>query len=414
MKALSHPLLVTAVVALVSACGASTSSPTAMSSAVPAPPTVPAASAAGPSVTIGLLVPFTESAVNSDRGVAQRRAAELYVQQHGGMLGGQTAAFAYEDESINGPLDVTKAQELAQQHAAVVLGLLGDDGATAVRSYADANKLPLIITGASGNAVTRTAASPYVFRASYSNWQLSEPLGEWAARKGATKFYVVHAPDTFGTESAAGFAAGLGKAGGSATGNVASQMGADWAKLVAAIRAQPTKAVFAAFEGADAAAFLTAWSQAKMDAAGYTLYGPGTLTDSAVLATVKEGAAGAITSLFWADSLGGAGLQSLLGAFPKAYQDDAGNPAPVTSDVVAMWDAMQAVDQAMASAGSSADALVKAVAAGTVAGVRGPFAFDPATHNVVQAMYIRKVVVSGGSASNSIVDTVPSVADPGH
>ncbi len=413
MKALSRPILVATVAALVSACGAGTASPAASPAATAPSPAVAGASAS-PSITIGLLVPFTESAINSDRGVAQRRAAELYVAQHGGTVGGQTAGFAYEDESINGQLDVTKAQELVQQHAVAVLGLLGDDGATAVRAYADSTKVPLLITGASGDSITRAAASPYVFRASYSNWQLSEPLGEWAARKGAAKVYLVHAPDTFGTESAAAFAAGLGKAGGTATANVAAQPGADWAKVVAAVKAQPAKAVFAAFEGADAVSFLTAWAEAGMSAAGYSLYGPGTLTDTTVLASVKDAAAGVTTSMFWADSAGGADLRALMAAFPKAYLDDAGNPAPVTADVVAMWDAMTALGQAVQAAGTGSDALAKAVAAETVAGVRGSFAFDPATHNVVQDIYIRKVVLSAGAASNAIVDTVPQVADPGH
>jgi branched-chain amino acid transport system substrate-binding protein len=423
MKALSRLLLIAASTALVTACGASSSSPVPVPIASPGAPATaptPEPSAApiatsAPSLTIGLLVPYTESAVNSERGLAQKRAADLYLAQQGGLLGGQSASIVYGDESLNGALDVTKAQELVQQNAFAVLGLLGDDGAAAVRAYADANKIPLIVTGASGNALTRTAPSPYVLRASYTNWQLSEPLGEWAAGKGAKAFDVVHASDTFGTESAAAFVEGLGKAGGKATSDVTAQPGGDWAALVASIKAQPAKAVFAAFAGADATAFIGAWADAGMAAAGYSLYGPGPLAGVDVLATVKDKAVGITTSSFWASTLTGADNTTLATLFPKTYQDEAGNPSPVDADVIEMWDAMRAVDAAVKAAGtSSSDAFSQAVAGASVTGARGVFTFGPQTHNVVEDIYIRQVTATGGSVANQVVATVPSVADPGH
>lgn len=379
-----------------------------------------AGAADAPGVTVGLLLPYTESAVNSGRGNAQKRAAELFLQQHGGMLGGQPATLVAEDESVNGPLDVTKAQELVGQHASLIVGLIGDAGADAVGAYADASKIPLIVTGAGDNALTRATAgctpaceSPYLFRASYSDWQLSEPLGEWVAKHGPTSAFLVHAADTFGTESAAAFAEGLGKGGGKATGNTAAQLGGDWAKLIAIIKAQPAKAVYAAFAGDDAAAFIGAWATGGMSAAGYTLYGPGTLTDDDVLVSVKDKAAGITTAMFWSSTLAGADNAALVERYPQAYQDDSGNPAPATADVAAMWDTMTAVDAAIRSAGAAGDAFAKALAAATVTGVRGTFTFGPRTHNVVEDIYIRQVVLSGGTASNKVLDTFHQVADPG-
>jgi branched-chain amino acid transport system substrate-binding protein len=418
MRPLSRPILIVSLASLVSACGAVSPTP-APSGAAPA--SVAASGSAGsggvPSstspITIGLLLPYTESAVNSDRGLAQKRAAELYVTQHGGMVGGRSASFAYADESITGSLDVTKAHELISQHADVVLGLLGDDGAAAVRDDAASNAVPLLITGASGDALTRTAAKPSVFRVAASNWQISEPLGEWAAAHGATSCYLVHAPDTFGTESAAAFAAGLGKHGGTTTGNVAATPGGDWAKLVAAVRAQSAKDVFAAFEGPDAIAFIDAWAKAGMAAAGYTLYGPGPLADPDVLASVKGAATGITTASSWSATLPGSDNGALVAAFPKAYTDEDGNPSPATPDVATMWDAMRALDGAVATAGTGADALAQAIGAESVPGVGGTLAFDPQSHNVVLDVYIRRVAATGAGVSDTVVDTVPKVADPG-
>ncbi len=397
-----------------------TPSPTANAASSPSA-LVPASPSSAPPLTIGLLLPFTESAVNNELGVAQKRAAELYVQQQGGMLAGHPVQFAYSDESVNGPLDVTKATILVEQeHADVILGLIGDDGAYAVRTYVDGKHVLFLDTSASGNALTRATPgctpacqSRYVFRTSFSNWQLSEPLGEWAAGKGRKAFYTVTSDDPYGAESAAAFVEGLGRKGGKATGHAAVAPGSNWTKVVAAIKAQPTKAVFAAFVGADAEGFIGAWAAAGMSSAGYALFGPGLLTDTDVLAAVKDQAAGITTALFWASSLDTPENRALLDLFPRTYQNEDGTSAPVTAYVVGMWDAMKALDQALRSAGMATDSLVSSLEGATVVGTRGSFTFDPMTHNVVDDIYIRKVSGTGSAVSNEVIDTIPAVTDPG-
>ena len=82
--------------------------------------------------------------------------------------------------------------------------------------------------------------------------------------------FMVYADDAFGTETAAAFADGLAKNGGKVTGRSAVPIrGGDWAKVVTAIKAQPAKAVFAAFITDDAEGFITAWDAAGMRAAGF-------------------------------------------------------------------------------------------------------------------------------------------------
>lgn len=420
MKRASRALVLACASVLISACAASTEgSPSpAATSASTRPPEVPL-----PPLTIGILLPFTESAVHNELGVAQKRAAELYVQQQGGRLGGRDVKFVYSDESIDGALDVIKATELVEhEHADLLVGVVGDDGAYAVRSYLEGKKIVFIDTHASANALTRavlgckpTCESRYLFRSSFSNWQLSEPLGEWAARNGTKAAFLCYADDTFGSESAAAFAAGLAKNGGSDTGRTAVPSGSDWGKVAAMIRAQPTKDVFAAFASADAEGFLEAWAKAKMSDAGYRLFGPGVLTDVDVLAKVKDSAAGVTTSLFWSPGLDTPENKALVELFPKTYKDEDGNPAPANAYVVEVWDAMKALDVALAAVkgGTSSDALVTALEGVRITGARGLLAFDQTTHNVVQDIYIRQVRIVKGTATNWVVDTVKSVADPG-
>jgi branched-chain amino acid transport system substrate-binding protein len=423
--AVRRTLVIACIAALASACSpaSSTGSPAPIGSPPAATPAPTATAAAPGALTIGILVPFTESAINSDLGVAQQRAAELYLKQHGGKIAGLDVSLVYSDESITGPLDVVKAKQLVEtEGAGVLLGLIGNDGAYAVRTYADGKHVVFIDTNASGNALTRDVAgctpsckSPNLFRSSYSSWQLSEPLGEWAAKHGATKFYVTSSNDTFGTESAAAFVEGLTKLGGTATAQSAIQPGTDWGKVIATIAAQPTRDVFAAFALSDAEGFLGAWGEAHMFDKGYKLYGPGPLTEIGVLATVKAAAAGVTTASFWSSTLDNPENTALMALFAKTYQDESGNHVPADSYVVQMWDAMTALDQALQKTGGSAasDALVAALQGVSFKSPRGAFAFDPGTHNVIQDIYIREVRVTGVSASNAVIDTIPNVSDPG-
>jgi branched-chain amino acid transport system substrate-binding protein len=417
-------LLIGCVAALAWACApaASTPPPASAPPATTPSPAVTAAPSAAPLI-IGIIVPFTESAVNSDFGVAQQRAAELYLKQHGGVLAGRPVKLVYSDESITGALDVVKASQLVEtEHADVLLGLIGSDGAYAVRTYADTKHVVFIDTNASGNALTRTVAgctpscrSPYLFRSSYSSWQLAEPLGAWAAGNGLKAFDVVAADDVLGTESAAAFIEGLGTAGGAATTQTLVQPGTDWSKVIAGIAAQPTKNIFAAFAGADAASIITAWDEARLSGKGYRLFGPGPLADVDVLAQVKGAAAGVTTASFWSSTLDNPENKALMDLFRKTYQDEKGNPTPADSYVVEMWDAMTALDLALQKTdGSGAtDVLIAALEGVSFNSPRGAFAFDQGTHNVVQDIYIRQVQATGLAATNVVVATIPKVVDPG-
>jgi len=228
-------------------------------------------------------------------------------------------------------------------------------------------------------------------------------------------FDVVAADDAFGSESTAAFIEGLGTAGGATTAHSLVQPGTDWSKVIAGIAAQPTKNVFAAFAGGDAASFITAWDEAQLAGKGYKLFGPGPLADVDVLAQVKGAAAGVTTASFWSSRLDNPENKALMDLFAKTYQDEKGNPTPADSYVVEMWDAMTALDLALQKTNGSGatDVLIAALKGVSFNSPRGAFAFDQGTHNVVQDIYIRQVQATGVAASNVVVDTIPKVVDPG-
>jgi branched-chain amino acid transport system substrate-binding protein len=327
----------------------------------------------------------------------------------------------YNDESsLEASINTARIKQfLNDDHVELLLGGAGDPAAYQLRDTAEASKLIYIDTNATANALTRGRKSKYVFRAAPSSWQLSEPLGEYESKAGLQDFFVVAGDDAFGVESGAAFAEGLAKNGGKVTGRgtVPAKSGADWAKVVLSIKAQPTKNVFAAFVTDDAEGLLSAWGAAGMAAAGYRLAGPGQLTDFQVLKTTKQAAVGATTTFPWSSEIDNAENKTFSEEFKKAYKDDeTGQPLPPDGYAVEMWNTMRALEEALKvtkGATADTDALISALEGVSFSGPGGAFAFDRATHSATQDLYVREVKASGGALVNAVVGKLGSVKDPG-
>jgi len=63
---------------------------------------------------------------------------------------------------------------------------------------------------------------------------------------------------------------------------------------------------------------------------------------------------------------------------------------------------------------SDKDKLAEAMAKVNFKAPRGPFKFDPATHNPIQDIYIAQVIESGGKITTKVLSTANQVQDPGH
>ena len=388
----------------------------AATTAAPAAATIAVASP-GPTLKLGMLLPFTK--VYAELGASQKRAADLYVKQQGGKLVNRPVQFVYEDEANDPQVGLQKTQKfIDQDQVDLMMGIIATPIAYAIRNTVDAAKMIYVGTNAGGNAMTRTVPdckpscfSKYVFRTSFSAWQVSEPLGEWVSKKGDKEFFLCFSNYAFGTESAAAFVEGLGKNGGKETGRNAPALGnTDWLPVITAIKAQPTKNVYSFFSGTDAIGYIKGWDQLGMKAAGYKMYGAGFLTEQDVLKEVKTQALGAITSLFWAVELDNAENKAFVDLYKKEYT--------LLPDVFAvqMWDGMKALDEALKKTNGNTkdkDALIAALEGVSFKSPRGDFSFDKSTHNVVHDIYIREVKTSGSDVVNAIVDKFGKVTDPG-
>ncbi|HEY0781220.1 MAG TPA: ABC transporter substrate-binding protein, partial [Thermoanaerobaculia bacterium] len=377
-----------------------------------------AAATAGKAMKIGQLLPFTK--VYAELGNSMKRATDLYLKSKGNKLANRPVTVVYEDEANDPQVGLAKTQKfIDQDQVDVMLGIVATPIAYAVRNAVDSAKLIFIETNAGGNALTRTTAdckpsckSPYIFRASFSSYQVSEPIGEYmSGKKGVKEVFTFVADYGFGTESQADFTTGFAKNGGKVTGTLKAPLGsADFVPFVTQLKAQPTKDIYSFFSGADAVKYIQAWNQLGLPAAGYKMNGAGFLTEQDVLAVVKDQANGAITSLFWAVELDNPENRAFKDAYQKEYN--------LLPDVFAVqaWDGMRALDEALQKTnGDTSDKqkLIAALEAVKFNSPRGAFEFDKDTHNVIQDMYIREVKTVNGQAINTIADKIGRVTDPG-
>jgi branched-chain amino acid transport system substrate-binding protein len=400
-------LAASSAAAAVVACGpASTPNPTGAATATP-----------GPQLKIGQLLPFTK--VYAELGNSMKRATDLYLKQKGGKLANRPVTLIYEDEANDAAVGLQKTQKfIDSDRVDLMMGIVATPIAYAVRNAVDAGKLIFIETNAGGNALTRTTVdckpsckSRYIFRSSFSSYQISYPIGEYFGKKGVKEVFTFVSDYGFGNESAADFTSGFSKNGGKISGTLKAPLGStDFLPYVTTLKGQATKDIYSFFSGTDAINYIKAWNQLGMPAAGYRMNGAGFLTEQDVLKEVKELANGAVTSLFWAVTLDNAENKAFVDAYQKEYN--------LLPDVFAVqaWDGIQAVDvalQAVKGDTTNKDAFIAALENVKFKSPRGDFEFDKETHNPIQDIYIREVKVQGGQAVNTIVDKVARVTDPG-
>lgn len=366
----------------------------------------------GDGLKIGLLVPG--SGVYSSLGQDMRDGFRLYLDQHDGTLGGRPIELIVEDSEANPEVGLRKAHKLLEEDGvAMVTGLVSSAVALGVRDLFHESQVPLIVSNAGANDITRAARSPYIFRTSFSNWQSTFSLGQWAYDHVAQHDVYVTAPDyAAGAEMIAGFTESFVAAGGSVVTGALPPFGTtqDYQPFISDIANSGAQAVMAFFAGGEAIAFVQQY-QAFGLKDSTPLIGPGFLTDEGVLEAQRDAALGVRTSLHYTPLLDNATNR----AFVDAYRDAFGGSPTVY--VVQSYDAAQLIDRALGQTGGEADdvdGLVEAMAGvGRLDSPRGPFTIDPDTHNPVQAFYLREVQETGDGLGNVVVEDLGEFADPG-
>ncbi|HEY3260992.1 MAG TPA: ABC transporter substrate-binding protein [Pseudonocardiaceae bacterium] len=363
----------------------------------------------GGTVKVGLVIP--QSGVYAALGTDMQRAWDLWLEQHGGKLGDRTVRTVVADEGETPQTGVPAVQKVLQSDQVdVVVGIVNSATALGVRDVlAEAKKL-LVVSNAGAADVTGKSRTPYIWRSSFVNGQISAAMGTHLAQSGFREGVYAIAPDyAAGTEVIAAFSKAFEAGGGKVVGQAKPPFGktSDYQPFLTGIRASGAKATFCFFSGSEAIAFVRQYAQFGL-AGTIPLYGSGFLTEGSVLPQQGDAALNVQTTLHYSDQLDNPNNKKFVEAYRAKYG------ASPSCFSVQTYDAGNVLDRALRTA-KSVDGDALAAALGGVGTIddspRGPWSFDGQSPR--QTLYLRKVERRGDTLVNAIVkDLGPQQSQP--
>jgi branched-chain amino acid transport system substrate-binding protein len=359
---------------------------------------------------IGLIAtysgPYADYGRQFDAGVA------VYLKEHGGRIAGRKVEIVKKDTAGPNPNAAKRiAQELVvRDKVAFLTGLDFSPNAFAVAPVASQAKVPVIVMNASASQIT--AASPYIARVAFTVEQVSDPMARWMLKNGIKDAYTVVADYAPGADAETAFRKAFTAGGGRMVGQVRTPMNnPDFSAYVQRIKDARPQAVFFFFpSGVMPAAFLKVWKERGMDQAGIKLFATGEATDDSFLEATGDVALGLVTSHHYSYAHASAKNQQFVKAFSAAN----GNKLRPNYFAVAAYDAMAAIDMALAKTKGdvAGDKVMDALKGLKFESPRGPIEIDPNTRDIVQTVYIRRTERVKGDLVNVEFERFERVKDP--
>ena len=363
-------------------------------------------------VRIGIVNTF--SGPQASFGEMTDRAFKLYLKLHEKELppGVKVEMISRDDGGPN----PDKAKQLAQDlivrdKVNLLAGVVFTPNAMAVAPLTQEAKVPLVITNAGTSVIT--TRSPYLVRTSFTLWQSSYPLGQWAAKK-FRKAYTLVSDYGPGHDAEEAFIRGFKESGGEVVGTVRVPLqNPDFAPYLQRVKdARPDALMVFIPAGRTATAVMKTFGDLGLDKAGVKLIGPGDITTDEELPNMGDVALGVLTVHHYSAAATRPANKAFVAAWKKEYGADS------TPNFVAVgaWDGMDMMFQAIKAQKGKLDAdktmeMFKNYR--NPNSPRGPISIDPATRDIVQNEYLREVRKVGGQLANVELETVATaLKDP--
>lgn len=359
-------------------------------------------------VKVGLLVPLTGPFTSTGKQLVA--GARLYMKLHGDTVAGRPVELVIKDDTGNADMTKRLAQELVVKDKVAFLAGFGlTPGALATAPIATEAKVPQIVMMAATSVVTER--SPYIVRTSFSVPQTTVPLATWAAKNGIKTVMTVVSDYAPGIDVETAFK---------------KQFEADGGKVIESLRVPLANPDFAPFLQRVAEArpdallgfvpsgvgpiFMRQFVERGLDKSGIKFIAEGSLTEDDIVNQIGDAALGIITSQHYSAAHDSPENNAFVAAFKKAN----GGMRP---NLMAMqaYDGMHLIYEALKRTTGATDgaALVEAMKGLSWVSPRGPVTVDPATREMIENIYIRKVERgSDGELYNVEFATIPNFKDP--
>ena len=368
----------------------------------------PLALAQGAPFKIGLVLPMTGQQASTGRQI--EAAARLYMAQHGDTVEGRKVELIVKDDTSLP--DVTKrlAQELIVNDKVNVLAGFGiTPSAMSTAPLGTQSKTPMVVMAAATSSITE--ASPYFVRTSFTLPQVSVAMGDWAIKNNIKSVVSLVADYGPGKDAEKYFNERFTEKGGKVIEELRVPLrNPDFAPFLQKVRDDKPDALFVFVPSGAGAAVMKQFVARGMDKAGIRLIATGDVTDDDQLNDMGDGALGVVTSHHYSADHPSALNKKFVAEFEKANKDMRPNFMAVGG-----YDGMRVIYEALkATKGKgTGDQLLAAMKGQKFESPRGEVFIDPATRDIVQDVYLRKVEKKDGQLYNVEFDVIKAVKDPG-
>ena len=355
------------------------------------------AQAQSTAVKVGVVGPF--SGPFAHYGALFKAAVEAYVATQGGKLAGKDIEFIYRDTGGPNPGQTkTLVQELIVKDKVDYLGgFVFTPNALAVAPLIQQSQTPTVIFNAATSAITEK--SEYFIRTSYTLWQVTVPLAQWAAKQGMQKVVTAVTDYGPGIDAEAAFKSEFAKHGGVVVESIRMPIATtDFGPFAQRIRASGAQAVYTFLPGGPPnLGFVKAYNENGLARAGIQFLGTAE-TDEFDLQKFGDSALGLTTAFHYSGAHDSPQNKAFVAALRK--QD----PAAVANYAsVGAWDGMYVIHKMIEATGGARDG-AKALAAARELqweSPRGPVRIDGKSRHITQNVYLRKVEKQGGALVNT-------------
>lgn len=362
-------------------------------------------------IKVGVIAPF--SGPFADYGKQMQGGIKAWMAQHGDTVAGKKIQIIYKDTTGPAP-EVAKrlAQELVVRDKVDFLAGFGlTPEALAVAPIAQQAKKPMIIMNAATSVIT--TKSDYIARFSMTLPQISAPMADWALKNKIKTVATVVADYGPGIDAEKAFSDRLGKNGGKILEAIRVPLrNPEFAPFIQRIKDAKPDAVFVFVPaGEQSIAFMKGYRERGLAAAGIKVIATGDLTDDHVLPAMGDATQGVITTFHYSAAHKSPENDAFLKNF-AATNPQGGRPNFMA---VGAYDGMNAIYQVAQKLngkidGDKAMAVLKGM---KINSPRGPISIDPATRDIVQTVYVRKVEMVNGQPYNVEFDQFANQKDPG-
>jgi branched-chain amino acid transport system substrate-binding protein len=358
---------------------------------------------------IALILPLTGPFASTGRQI--EAACRLYIARNGDTVAGRKVELMVKDDTGLAP-ETTKriAQEMVVQEKVTILAGFGlTPLAFATAPVATEAKVPMIVMAAATSIIPQR--SPFIVRSGFTLPQVTAPMAEWAGKNKIKRVVTLVTDYGPGLDSEKTFVKRFTEGGGAVSDSLRTPLRSpDYAPFLQRIKDAKPDALFVFVPSGEGTAVLKQFAERGLREAGVSLICTGDVLDDDLLDTIGAPALGVVSSHHYSAAHASPENKAYVDAFMKANKGMRPNFHSLGG-----YDGMHLIYEAVKKTGGDGDGekLVAAMKGMSWISPRGPMSIDPATRDVIQNVYIRKVEMRDGHYWNVEFDKIENVRDPG-